>query len=57
MGNSKSANLKRRERNQYLKGIERERGELERRRKWRAQAAARAAVMVESRGKKRERGK
>jgi hypothetical protein len=47
MGNSKSANLKRRERNRYLKRIERERGELERRRKWRARAAAWAAAMVE----------
>ena len=33
MGNSESANLKRRERNRYLKRIERERGELEWRRK------------------------
>ena len=57
MRNSESANLKRRERNRYLKRIERERGELERRRKWRAQATARAAMMVERRGKKRERGK
>ena len=38
MGNSKSANLKRRERNRYLKRIERKR---------RARAAARAVAMVE----------
>ena len=57
MGNSESANLKRRERNRYLKRIEREKGELERGRKWRARAAAQAVAMVEHRGKKSERGK
>jgi hypothetical protein len=44
MRNSESANLKRRERNRYLKRIERERGELERRRKWRTRAAAQATA-------------
>ena len=44
MRNSESANLKRRERNRYLKRIERERGELERRRKWRNRAAAQATA-------------
>jgi hypothetical protein len=57
MGNRESANLKRRERNRYLKRIEREKGELERRRKWRARVAAQAVAMVEHRGKKSERGK